>query len=1739
MGVEQALLEVAELKRAALAQEDFTRASEIKAVETKLLALEAQDQDFSRLKAEALWMEDYAAAGIIKAQHDGLQRQAEAELHKLKNPVSVATPSQPAIDAPANAGTAAAAAAAKKAAAPGEGKAGKAGKGGKPTGEKKTAKGSGTAALMAANGPKKQQGAGKPGGKATTGKAAAAAAGSSSAADSAAAEMAIAQAAALERVHKAVAARTASATAIAAVFRGHSKRARDEAATTLQRTLAELYAARGKWTKFKLCMRRLRLAATAIQAYVRRHQAAMRLHRVLNARRRQSEAAVAQHQEQSAAAVRLQAHTRGKAVRREHGDVHAEVKERQEAADVIRRFFVALSNGQEMLERVSVIGGTLAKASATLQAAAKGKLDRKRVAQMQVAAKSIGGCARRHYNRNHGVQEHAANVLVDFLRATEEHGSLIGRMRKIIDDARMNAARMQAAVRGAAARRRSVAVRQQAFEEKLRAATPKLQAGLRGMAARRQSVTLRREHAQAAAVQKVQAGIRGRAARRKHVMVRQHIEDTNASLKLQAAMRGRLARRRSKAEREYGLQASCAERLQANLRGVITRRRLARAAAEARVTPPIDIVLRLRCAPMARDADALARVLARCLREHTTPTMRLRPTRLSIRPAGGIGALGLGPGAGMSADGPGAGVGTEGGRSGAGVGAGFPMSPSVGVRPDGTEESIVLVARVLPGLVPGEVSAFDAAAALTRIPLTSLGVAMGATLAAPLTATLVVPAVPSGPSGTASDIPPPLAAGEEEWRAKEVGSATEHLVIASEVGRAASEEARAHAVTTLLHYVRSLERTPPMPPDGASMDASLVAPPPEAVVPRTALIASLGVLLPLIREALHAARLSSPGGARGEHGNLGGDGGFHGGSGDSAWLGAMGRADEGGSGFGGGGGDGEGSGGAGGGAGDFYGVEAAPIRSFVALQRPSPFEAAPRGPAVAGRRLRWVSHRVELTCPPMPSTSYDLDGVIEDGASGAVAAYTTLCQPMVRAALRGVSGCLIAHGDASASASAALFGELAYANRLDGALAWASGARQGASAGSRRCGLSGLVMAEILAEPERWLSGADEEVARRGAPWQVQCSAFEVTASGVVDLLQPAEAPSSGRRGPSPQVTTVPLREWPDGGAGGTSYAWPDELARVSVQSPFDFGELLASALSRRHTLAPQSSVSLPSGTAHAARTSPAGSPMLPQPPLCVPMALVIEVRGTTAEGDATSAQMVLWDLPGPVAPPSPPSAVGRVGGVGYAAIGSDERAALTASLRAASSEARALSQGLRGVRQTVDLLGTATATGGRESVAHALGEASRHTLTRLLWRALAGDVLTTCVCLASASEWHLPAAVEVIELASAARRLRTRPRPRRVRPAPTLDELSEWLENADEEGSRAATDVATEAALQAALAPEDWFDLPRRMGYDQLLRELEQLTTLGAGPELEGSVLRKLTRRLLADVRTLRKDGGSNSAKGGHAKGGGAKGGSDNAKGCGVQDQASSSSASRGDDRSGKGAATTASTSTVSFASPEGGFATPRRASKLPQPAPSVEDIDAERTRAEARAAAAEAELNRLRRRMGSAEVELSAAAAREAELLKRHEELEARLHDPLPVDQGAVCTGADVAAAGARAVPASSPLAVSCASPSNGCYASPPPSVGSAACASGFSTVGSPMAQAHATLPKSGSSAAGSCACSPSSVTRPSRSEVAARQDRMLQELVEAQLLGPAQAAAAAGTGQRSQVHGGRAAAADPRHR
>ena len=88
---------------------------------------------------------------------------------------------------------------------------------------------------------------------------------------------------------------------------------------------------------------------------------------------------------------------------------------------------------------------------------------------------------------------------------------------------------------------------------------------------------------------------------------------------------------------------------------------------------------------------------------------------------------------------------------------------------------------------------------------------------------------------------------------------------------------------------------------------------------------------------------------------------------------------------------------------------------------------------------------------------------------------------------------------------------------------------------------------------------------------------------------------------------------------------------------------------------------------------------------------------------------------------------------------------------------------------------------------------------------------------------------------------------------APTLDDLTALLEDVDEGRRNLTHDVTDEALLTAALAPEDWYDLPARMGYEPLLRELEQLTRLGAGGDMEGAVLRRLVRRLLGDVRKLR----------------------------------------------------------------------------------------------------------------------------------------------------------------------------------------------------------------------------------------------------------------------------------------------
>ena len=94
------------------------------------------------------------------------------------------------------------------------------------------------------------------------------------------------------------------------------------------------------------------------------------------------------------------------------------------------------------------------------------------------------------------------------------------------------------------------------------------------------------------------------------------------------------------------------------------------------------------------------------------------------------------------------------------------------------------------------------------------------------------------------------------------------------------------------------------------------------------------------------------------------------------------------------------------------------------------------------------------------------------------------------------------------------------------------------------------------------------------------------------------------------------------GGAGagsGATFAWPVGLARVGVQSPFEVAEVLAMALSRRRRL-----------PARAPPTPYGSSGGVPAPPLCAPVALVFDMTSTALDGDTTTAQLTLWDIPRP-----------------------------------------------------------------------------------------------------------------------------------------------------------------------------------------------------------------------------------------------------------------------------------------------------------------------------------------------------------------------------------------------------------------------------------------------------------------------------------------------------------------------------
>ena len=1496
--------EVARLKANALAAEDYDVAKRVKAVEEVLTVLLTRETELKKLKAEAVWLEDFEGASAIQHQLQTIDTQARAEMRKMElieahQRGEVKGGSDGKADtgksdaAASGVGSAKAAGGAKQPSPKGKG-AGKAtaappagdSKLGSPKGKRPgkppTAQPAGESKRGGKAAAAPPAGGSKSGGK--VGVAAAAAAFSKAGRGAAAAKGAGAAgskgkgAAALERVQQVFQLREQSSTIIAGAYRSRRNLRRTIANTIL------VYAMK----RFLLRARARRKGLAAVQVQSRARGAASRMLRarcvssigVLHAmarrwllhrkrlRRRAASVVLYNHLRELRAAkvgwasvraglklmisssltiqtasrgmqqrarkqlsvnmaVRLQAGARARVARLARVELLEEQLERTHAADVVRRFFEMLAQGQAVQDRISAISATLRRASATIQAAGRRWLTRRRDAQMREAGAKV---------------DKAADIVISFLDHCIARQSLLGRMQRIVFEARMASQKLQAGLRGMADRRKSVAIRQE------NAATAKLQAGLRGMAGRRKSVVMRQSivnrlqaHArgmagrrksvairesrdQQAAGTALQAGMRGMVARRRSVVIRERQQDASASQKLQAAVRGRLGRRKSVAVRLGIVRVLAAEKLNAFLRGALTRTRMRHAADDAAVTPPVDVVMRLRCAPIARDANELTRQIVRLLRESGDPPLRLRPNRLTVRPASTL----------LTASGA---LPTSGGEH--------------------TDDAIVLIMRVHPGPVPGEVSAADGAAALMRIPAVTFGLGIGATLAAPLHANLVVSPPfrrpPAGTSGAA--VESDSAAGTHSAAIVSYKGVTyvedgENVVNSHEAGRAASEGRRAHAAHTLLHYVRSLERTPPPPPvDNSPEAAALALPPPEPYVSRPELLAALGVLLPLAREALHAARLSST--QRLEADAEAGDAlalGLHVGHASST---------------------------------SYFRGEATAVRGFVALQRPSPFEAAPRGPAVAGRKLRWVSHRVEICCPPSPYATYDLDGVIEDGASGAVMAYATLAQPIVRAALRGVSGNLIVVGDGAAASSLALFGELAHPSRMDGALVWAAGAARGGAGGARRLGLAGLVVAELLAEPGRWQSGtngggdgdgrsSDGPAAHARSPtsggsvsgaddagWRVHCSAFQITAGGVVDLLQ--HPPQSGgfEGGYGGGATAgqkwagegsvpwglVGLREWRalDGSVSGGSYTWPHGLSRVGIQSPLDFSEVLATALGRRLEL------SMKSGSSDSPDAWRKASKAIPQPPVCAPMALVLEVEGTTPEGDATSAQIVLWDLPGVVPMPTPPRGASVVSSSALVSSG------LAASMRSATSEIRAVSNGMHALRSVFELLGKPSVGGGSENEAAAALAARSHPLSLILWRALAGDGLTTCLTLAAASEWQLPATLEAVQFAHASRQLQTRPRPRRTRAAPTLDDLTALLDEAEQRRAEAARDVAQKSTDSTALAPEDWYDLPARMGYDNLLRELDQLLQMGAGADMEAAVLRKLTRRLLGDVRKLR----------------------------------------------------------------------------------------------------------------------------------------------------------------------------------------------------------------------------------------------------------------------------------------------
>ena len=508
-----------------------------------------------------------------------------------------------------------------------------------------------------------------------------------------------------------------------------------------------------------------------------------------------------------------------------------------------------------------------------------------------------------------------------------------------------------------------------------------------------------------------------------------------------------------------------------------------------------------------------------------------------------------------------------------------------------------LLLRLRPSARPGDASASDAAAALLRAGERAVGEALGVPLLQPLTAQLRLGLPPAPPltrpavsfdplraSGAAVAAAAAAAAAEDAAAAAEEAAAAAAagpvaLRDAAEAGAAEGEARRRQAMRALLTFAREEERLADSDDEAARGDAEAdtdAAPLARryAVQRDASLLAAVQTALPIAARALLRLRLSP-------HANA---------AEPAAAVHAAARA----------------------------AAEPAPIRTFACFTPPSPFEP-PRG-AARGRRLRWVSHGVEVRCPPRPPAAVQFDSVFEGGAHAAAAQFGLLLQPLLRAALRGVSGALLVCGQSGTGKSRALFGDAAAA----GSRGTPPPSPQHALGAPPRptWGLAQRCVAQLLGHfgEGAVASGAGSaSVGEAGEAWSaqrwsVQLSMLQLhpTAEGEqpLDLLQPSD-------GATAHNLPLKLREWHAGRDGGER-CWPEGLARVDVHSIADFEELLAAGLDRRRGLLPPAIAAL----AHAAW--PAGA----QPLALGHTALVLHVTGPAAEGDTLSAQLELWGKP-------------------------------------------------------------------------------------------------------------------------------------------------------------------------------------------------------------------------------------------------------------------------------------------------------------------------------------------------------------------------------------------------------------------------------------------------------------------------------------------------------------------------------